>query len=198
MAYYEGTVALRHCTLYMDENRASTPAHIKFSTQNFRQTFSTANDIQSRYMLCACVRLEDGAHYIACTCSLGSGALCSLLTFLVCKAAACRRRITTPTHQRTFSLTNACERSSLPRRSHVSLTQAGTNGTILTLDARRFTLKPSLLVIVLCQGWMFEVFATCKISSLIFLINVLSVICTNILAVTFSHRVSMILSLSCR
>jgi len=32
MAYYEGTVVLRHCTLYMD-GRASTPVHKIFSLE---------------------------------------------------------------------------------------------------------------------------------------------------------------------
>lgn len=55
----------------------------------------------SEVRVCTCVRLEVGAHYVACTRSPG----CSLLTFLVC-VAACHQRATTPTHQRTFSLTN--------------------------------------------------------------------------------------------
>ncbi|KYN33154.1 hypothetical protein ALC56_12487 [Trachymyrmex septentrionalis] len=33
MAYYEGTVVLRHCTLYMDGSRASTPVHKIFNLE---------------------------------------------------------------------------------------------------------------------------------------------------------------------
>lgn len=33
MAYYEGTVVLHHCTLYMDESRASTPVHKIFTLE---------------------------------------------------------------------------------------------------------------------------------------------------------------------
>jgi len=66
------------------------------------------------------VPLEDGDHYASL--HARSWLLFTPYSLFLFRALP-PSRATTPTHQRTFSLTDAPERSSLPRLSHVSLTR---------------------------------------------------------------------------
>jgi len=125
----------RRCALYTsDTNGVSTPVHKIFTVE------LESDILKGEERRGACTRALSRRRRPLCQLARAVlAALCFLLTFLVCARQALPPscRATTPTHQRTFSLTDASQRSSPPRLSLTRATSA---------------VQRSLSLIFLCRG----------------------------------------------
>jgi len=148
MAYYEGTVVLRHYILYMNESRASTLVYKIFSLELQTDVLNGRRHKERTVSVRASWR-----RHPLCSLHTQSRVLFALYPpFLFARLLAAIAR----QHQRInapFLWLMPFEWSSLPHLSHVLLARTGTNDANSSA-ALRFVVQRLLPVIVLCQRRM--------------------------------------------